>query len=184
MSKWKTTPLGDLCDVVAGGTPSRSEPGYFGGSIPWVKITDMLQGTVTTTEETLTQAGLDNCSAKLLPTGTVLISIFATIGRTAILAVKGATNQAIAGVNPRDQTVLRSDYLRRYLDFLTPSLERRARGVAQSNLNSSILKSLPIPLPPPPEQQRIAVILDQVESLRANRREANTKLDTLIDSQG
>ena len=182
MKNWESLPLGELCEVVAGGTPSRTKPDYFDGNIPWVKIGDMLQGCITTTEEKISRLGLENSSAKLLPKGTVLISIFATIGRTAVLNIEAATNQAIAGVTPRNLNVLQSEYLRYFLDNIAKSLERRARGVAQLNINSAILKTLQIPLPPIEEQKRIAEILDRTQSLISKRKEAIAKLDTLTQS--
>lgn len=60
MSEWNNLPLGELCEVTAGGTPSRTNPVYFGGGIPWVKIGDMLQGRITSTEETISRKGLEN----------------------------------------------------------------------------------------------------------------------------
>jgi type I restriction enzyme, S subunit len=182
MSAMKTVALGDVCHVSAGGTPSRGSPEFFGGSIPWVKIGDMLQGTVTTTDESITRAGLQSSAAKLLPPGTVLISIFATIGRTAVLGVEAATNQAIAGVTPRDPNLLTPAYLRLYLDSVVSTLEQRARGAAQVNINSGILRALPVPVPPLLEQQRIADILGKADALRAQRRATITKLDTLTQS--
>ncbi|MHC5861723.1 restriction endonuclease subunit S [Nostoc sp.] len=182
MSEWKNLPLGELCEVTAGGTPSRTNPVYFGGGIPWVKIGDMLQGRITSTEETISRKGLENSAAKLLPPGTVLVSIFATIGRTAVLDIEAATNQAIAGVTPRNPNLLESNYLRYFLDNIANSLERSARGVAQLNINSTILKALPIPLPPLEEQRRIAEVLDCAEELRSKRREAIAQLDTLTQA--
>lgn len=179
MSEWKTVQLGELCDVSAGGTPSRARPEYFGGDIPWVKIGDMLQDPVISTAETISHAALDNSAAKLLPPGTVLISIFATIGRTAVLGVVAATNQAIAGVTPRDPSKVTPEYLRRFLDSVVTTLEGRARGVAQVNINSGILRALPIPLPPLAEQRRIAEVLDRAEALRAKRRAALAQLEIL-----
>ncbi|MGH8222008.1 MAG: restriction endonuclease subunit S [Woeseiaceae bacterium] len=182
MKPWPQISLGELCEVTAGGTPSRAVASNFGGDIPWVKIGDMLQGRVVTTEERLSRSGLENSAAKILPAGTVLISIFATIGRTAVLGVNAATNQAIAGITPRNVDVLLPEYLRRFLDSQASSLERRARGVAQANINSSLLRAVPVPLPPLPEQRRIAEILDKANALRAKRRAALVQFDTLTQS--
>lgn len=179
MSDWPAIPLGQLCEVAAGGTPSRAVPSYFGGGIPWVKIGDMLQGVVTHTEETISELALANSAAKKLPAGTVLISIFATIGRTAVLGIEAATNQAIAGITPKNSEQLDSRYLRHYLDSLVDELNKRARGVAQLNINSGVLRSLLVPVPAMEEQRRIATILDQAEALRAQRRAAIAQLDSL-----
>ncbi len=142
----------------------------------------MLQGNITDTEEKITQLGMRNSSAKLFPAGTVLISIFATIGRTAVLEVDATTNQAIAGLTPIDAQKLNPAYLRRYLDSIVATLEGKAQGVAQININSSILKSLPVPLPSLEYQERVIDILDHIDKLRAKRRAAITLLDDLARS--
>lgn len=172
--------LGDVCQTFTGGTPSRTKPQYFGGGIPWVKITDMLQGTVLATDESLSNEGIANSSAKVLPVGTVLISIFATIGRTAVLGIEAATNQAIAGVVPRDTQQLHPVYLRYFLDSKHSELNRVARGVAQPNINQGILKGLEMPIPPLPEQHRIVDLLSRAESIVRLRREAEKKAAELI----
>jgi type I restriction enzyme S subunit len=179
-SHWQKVSLGDVCDVIAGGTPSRKNPKYFGGDIPWVKISDMLQGLITFTDEAITKAGLENSAAKILPSGTVLISIFATIGRTAVLGIDAATNQAIVGVIPKSETKLNTSFLRYSLDNSILELTKEARGVAQVNINGKILKSLKIPLPPLPEQERIVRLLDEAESLRATRERANARMEQFV----
>lgn len=175
-----THKLGDICQIFTGGTPPRTKRDCFGGGIPWVKITDMLQGVVVATDETLSEAGISNSSAKLLPAGTVLISIFATIGRTAVLDIEAATNQAIAGVVPKDTDQLEPRYLRYFLDSKHGELNRAARGVAQPNINQSILKALDIPLPSLPEQHRIVDLLSRAEGIVRLRREAEKKAAELI----
>jgi type I restriction enzyme S subunit len=180
MNKWPFVALGEVCDVIAGGTPSRKNPSFFGGDIPWVKISDMLQGSITSTDETITKDGLENSSAKILPSGTVLISIFATIGRTAILGINAATNQAIVGVIPKPEAKLNKNFLRYVLDSSILELTKEARGVAQININGKILKSLKIPLPPLAEQNQIVCLLDEAETLHATRLHANTLMDQFV----
>ena len=179
---WSSVRLGDTCDVIAGGTPKRSEPSYWSGDIPWVKISDMLEGRISQTEETITRAGLEGSSAKLLPSGTLLVSIFATIGRTAVLECEAATNQAIVGVIPRQQGQFDDRFLQYCLRKKTQELQRQGRGVAQANINGSVLKATVLPVPPLAEQKQIAGILDVADALRAKRREALAELDTLLQS--
>ncbi|MEU1370251.1 restriction endonuclease subunit S [Streptomyces sp. NPDC005803] len=182
MSEWPRVALGDLCTVAAGGTPARANPDHYGGAIPWVKIGDMRQGCITATDESITEVGIKNSSAKILPAGTVLISIFATIGRTAVLGVDAATNQAIAGLTPHDPEQLSPAFLRRFLDSIVSMLEGKAQGVAQVNINSTILRALEVPVPPMREQQRMLRLLDHVDALRAKRRKAVALLDDLTRS--
>ena len=100
------------------------------GTIPWVKIQDIPEeGYVNDTEEKITEKELSNSSAKLLPKGTILFTIFATIGRVGILNIDAATNQAIAGIIPK------KDYDRKYLYWVLrkfgEELAQKGRGGAQ-----------------------------------------------------
>ena len=89
--------LGDVCEIVSGGTPLRSEKAFWeNGIIPWVKISDFKGKYLDYTEEKITMTGLEKSSAKLLKKGTILFSIFATLGETCILNIDASTNQAIA----------------------------------------------------------------------------------------
>jgi type I restriction enzyme S subunit len=162
--KWPTESLGSLCDVMSGGTPKRTVDEYWNGEIPWVKISDMLQGEIKHTDESITDKGLRESPARLLETGTLLLSIFATVGRTAVLAIPAATNQAIVGLRIKAEN-LDQRYLRHYLDSQAEALKSKSRGVAQDNINTSILKNLRIPLPPLEEQRRIAAILDKASRI-------------------
>ena len=179
-TSWPEVTLGELAKVVTGGTPRRSEPSNFAGSIPWVKIGDMHPREVTQTEESITKAGLEGSSAKLLAAGTLLISIFATIGRTAVLGRDAATNQAIAGIIIKDLDRLDRDYLRGYLERAGDGLANQSRGVAQANINLSILRSHAIPLPPMAEQRRFARLVGRVDQLRRPSTSALDQLDNLF----
>ena len=141
----------------------------------------MLNDPVVETEERLSSEGFGKCRAKLLPAGTLLISIFATIGRTAILGVDATTNQAIVGVTPKENVDLNVRFLRRYLDYSVHKLIAQSRGVAQNNINGSILKATQIPLLPLKEQDRIAGILDKADSIRRKRQLACEVSCHLID---
>jgi type I restriction enzyme S subunit len=179
--KWPTAPLGDLCNVISGGTPKRSADEYWNGDIAWVKISDMLQGEITSTDECITELGLSESPARLLEPGTLLLSIFATVGRTAILTIPAATNQAIVGLQLKADTLDQS-YLRHFLDSQTAALKQKSRGVAQDNINTSILKQLQIPLPPLEEQRRIAAILDKADSIKHRLAQRHRLMDSMIGS--
>ena len=154
-------PLGELAKVVSGGTPKRANPEFFDGDVPWVKIGDMVQGTINSTDESITEAGLKGSSAKLLSAGTLLLSIFASIGRTAVLGCEAACNQAIAGLLIKDDGTVDQ----RYLEYTAEELASQGRGVAQANISLPILRSHEIPPPPIAEQRRIAAVLDAADAL-------------------
>lgn len=175
--------LGDICEIQSGGTPARSNSSYWdGGTIPWVKISDIRSKCLQNTEEFITENGLQNSSAKIFPKGTILYSIFATLGETCILDIDATTNQAIAGLTIKNDNVYR-EYLYYYLVSLKSEINSLGRGVAQNNINMSILRNLSVPLPPLEEQRKIAAVLDKVSDLIAKHRQQLDKLDELVKSR-
>lgn len=175
--------LGDVCKIQSGGTPSRSEPTYWNhGIIPWVKISDIKGKYLNTTEEYITEAGLENSTAKIFLSGTILYTIFATLGETCILNIDAATNQAIAGIHVESNLVF-NDYLYYYLVSQKDTISKMGRGVAQNNINMKILREFEVPLPPLDEQRRIAAVLDNVSDLIAKRRAQLDKLDELVKAR-
>lgn len=118
----KKVKLGELCEICSGGTPKRSVAEYWkDGTIPWVKIGDMSEKYVSSTEERITDAGFNNSSVKMLEPGTLLYSIFASIGAVSILKIPATTNQAIAGLKIKDDSLDRD--LAECSAFSTASLE-------------------------------------------------------------
>lgn len=161
INNWEVKKLGDIAEISSGGTPSRNKKEYWeNGTIPWVKIKDIKEKFISATEEFITEDGLKNSSAKLFKKGTLLYSIFATLGEVAILDIDATTNQAIAGINIKDNKI-NTLYLMYFLKSIKDEICSKGRGVAQNNLNLSILKQIEIPIPPLKEQERIVGILDE-----------------------
>ena len=184
MSKeWKMVRLGGICDIQAGGTPSRSRNEYWNnGNIPWVKISDIKSKYLDSTSEYITNLGLDNSSAKIFKKGTILYTIFATLGEVAILSIDATTNQAIAGINIKNESNLDKDYLYHYLVSIRKDIEKIGRGVAQNNINMGILRNFTIPAPPIETQRHIATTLDKASELIILRKKQLQELDTLAES--
>ncbi|EAK6758030.1 hypothetical protein FHQ60_06085 [Campylobacter upsaliensis] len=163
-NSWAWVKLGDICEIVSGGTPSRDKIEYWhNGTIPWVKIADVKNNVVNQTQEFITELGLENSSAKIFKKGTLLYTIFATLGETAILNIDAATNQAIAAL------IETYDYDTKFLMYCLMSMKdyvnSLGRGVAQNNINQTMLKNFTIPLPPLCEQQEIVKKLDLLVTL-------------------
>ncbi|EAI4325872.1 hypothetical protein A0047_06835 [Campylobacter upsaliensis] len=163
-NSWAWVKLGDICEIVSGGTPSRDKIEYWhNGTIPWVKIADVKNNVVNQTQEFITELGLENSSAKIFKKGTLLYTIFATLGETAILNIDAATNQAIAAL------IEAYDYDTKFLMYCLMSMKdyvnSLGRGVAQNNINQTMLKNFTIPLPPLREQQEIVKKLDLLVTL-------------------
>lgn len=163
------TTLEKLGDWGSGGTPSRSQPEFFGGEISWVKIGDLNDGLISQTEESLTQKGLKSSAAKLIPPGAVLIAMYgASIGKLGVTAIHCCTNQAIAHCLPNSEAV-ETFYLFYFLLHNRPLLVQLGKGAAQPNISQTVLKKLKILLPPLPEQQRIVAqikdCLDRIDEI-------------------
>jgi type I restriction enzyme S subunit len=124
---WEWGKLGDVCDTTSGGTPSRKESKYYGGSIHWVKSGELEYNIIKDTEEKITEEAVRNSSAKVFPKGTLLIALYgATIGKLAFLGVAAATNQAICGIYENED--INSKFLFNYLFFQKHNLVRKSIG--------------------------------------------------------
>ncbi|MCL4516161.1 MAG: restriction endonuclease subunit S [Firmicutes bacterium] len=158
---WRVVRLGDkgVAHTTSGGTPNRSNPNYYGGDIPWVKSGELVDNLIHDAEEKITWQGLKDSSAKIFPPGTLLVAMYgATAGRTGILAVEAATNQAVCAIFPEKDS-LNGYFLQYYLIQIRPELLSARSGGAQPNINQRVINNLQIPLPSIAEQREIACIL-------------------------
>lgn len=167
---WRWVRLGEFCETTSGGTPSRGVNAYYGGDIPWVKSGELNDCMIDCTEEKITKEAIENSSAKIFPSGTLLIALYgATVGKLGILKIDAATNQAVCAIFTNE--LIDRDYLFFYLLQERKNLIIISTGGAQPNINQEIVRDIKIPLPPLSEQKRIAGVLNEqmagVEKARA-----------------
>lgn len=163
LSTFQKVKLGEICETTSGGTPSRSNPKFYNGTIPWVKSGELDKGIILDTEEKITYEAIQNSNAKIFPKGTLLIALYgATIGKLAFLGVAAATNQAICGIFENEK--INSKFLYYFLLFKRPSLIKQGIGGAQPNISQTILKNLELPLPHIPTQKAIVSKIEELFS--------------------
>jgi type I restriction enzyme, S subunit len=154
--------LREVASFIGGGTPSRNSPEYFGGGIPWVKTTDLNNGAILTTEETLTSLGLRESSCKMVPAGAVLIGMyggFNQIGRTGLLTQESAINQALTAIIPKSG-VLDPQFLLEWLNFRVAYWKRFAASSRKDpNITKQDVADFPIPLLPMSQQTACASLI-------------------------
>ena len=179
----KKVKLGEICEVQAGGTPSRNKKEFWvQGNIPWVKIKDINSKYISKVEEHITELGLQFSSAKLFSRGTILYTIFATIGEVAILDIDAATNQAIAGLHLKSEKVLK-EYLYFFLLSIRNRVKNDSRGVAQNNINLTYLKNIEVPIVENSIQQEICNNLTKINQIITLRNQQLIELSNLVKSR-
>jgi len=169
---WIWTTIGDIAILSSGGTPDRGNRSYFNGDIPWVKSGELNRGIITKTEENITLEALENSSAKIVPSGTLLIALYgSTVGKLAFLGINATTNQAVAALKTTNS--FESKYLYYYLLHNRERLLQKRVGGAQPNISLKILQIFPIPLASLFEQK---IVVRQIESLFSKLDEAEKGL--------
>ncbi|WP_083879975.1 restriction endonuclease subunit S [Corynebacterium ulceribovis] len=162
---WPTVKLGEVCEVVGGGTPKTGIPEYWDGDIPWLTPRDLSSHRelfISKGSRSISQAGLEKSSAQLLPAGTVLWSSRAPIGHVAIASNEIATNQGFKSFVPGPK--VDSQYLAQVLRFMKEPLQELGTGATFKEVSAKRAREISIPLPPLEEQKRIAAILRVMET--------------------
>jgi type I restriction enzyme S subunit len=163
VSEWVEVSLQDLCTrVTSGGTPDRSRDDYYTAAStghPWVKSSELQDRYIRRTAETLTDLGLAESAAKLLPPESVLIAMYgATAGRVGFLEIEAAVNQAVCALIP-DRERADGLFLFHALRHRYGELAGKAAGAAQQNLNAGVIRAFGLPVPDVATQRRIAAVL-------------------------
>ena len=174
-------PVKSFTSVVSGGTPNRNVSEFWNnGSIRWVKTTELQNNVICNTDEKITQAGLDNSSAKIIPPNTVLIAMYGqgkTRGMTGYTSIECATNQACACILPCEQ--FNQNYLWRYMILSYDKLRDMAKGGNQPNLNIGIIKNFPVLKPPIELQNDFAAFVERVDQQKQTIQQSLEKLELM-----
>jgi type I restriction enzyme S subunit len=158
---WPKRNLGDLCDVVGGGTPSKDNPTFYSGKIPWATVRDMRQEVITETECRITKEAVQSSATNIIPAGNVVIATRVGLGKVCLLGQDTAINQDLRGIIPRDTKTLSVRFLFWWQKTMADVIIAEGTGATVQGVKLPFVKSLQIPVPPLPEQQRIVGILDE-----------------------
>ena len=175
---WQSLTIEDTCTLSSGTTPARDQYDryYKNGTIHWVKTLDLNNSVLRSTEECVTEKALEETSLKVYPPGTVLVAMYGgynQIGRTGLLEISAAVNQAITALQPAPSKI-NSSYLLAYLNYKIDYWKTVASSSRKDpNITSADVRAFPIVCPPIEEQRAIASALSDMDALLA-------KLDQLI----
>ena len=166
---WEVCRLKDcVSQFISGGTPSTDNPSYWSddsSGTPWVAIGDMTRSYhVQDTVKRITPSGLNSKKLTIIPTGTLLYSMYASLGKVALLQIDAVVNQAILGI-VADRRRAQLDFLRYWLEFMQLHVVMLSSSSTQDNLNAEKVRGMTVFLPPLPEQRAIADYLDHQTNL-------------------
>lgn len=173
--------LGEVCQFLNGGTPSKDVASYFDGDIPWITSADIVRPVADSARSFITEEAIRKSATNKVKAGTVLLVTRTGVGKVAIAGTDLCFSQDITALIP-DPGKLVAGYLVQYLRTKKTHFERHARGATIKGITRDVVADLAIPLPPLPEQIRIAAILDKADALRVRRREALAQLDSLTQA--
>ncbi len=160
---WEIKKMSDVVIWGSGGTPKATEAAYYeNGTIPWLVIGDLNDGVVNSSASKITELGLKNSSAKLIPPGTLLVAMYGSIGKLGITGIECCTNQAIAFA--KELHGVTTQYMFYYMVLIKAKLISMGKGGTQKNISQAVLKSLDVIVPPLSEQKRIVSRIEELFS--------------------
>ncbi|MGV9881713.1 restriction endonuclease subunit S [Streptomyces sp. NPDC003006] len=163
----------------AGGTPLRSKPEFYGGTIPWLKSGEVESDSIVTASEFITEAGLQGSSAKMVPPGATVVAMYGqgdTKGRAGFVEASISTNQAVLALVPNESVVL-PRFLLHAVRSKTDELRHRAVGSSQPNLSKGLVLTQTIPMPDSlADQEQALVAIDCVRATQAATRTEASRL--------
>lgn len=174
--------LGELVVIKGGGTPNRKELSYWNGDVPWATVKDFKTTVLAETQETITKKGVENSATNIIPARTIVVPTRMAVGKAAVTSIDMAINQDLKALIIRDDKKIDQQYLLRFLLGKARDLAGMAKGATVKGITLDVLREMKIPLPPLPEQKRIAAILDKADAIRRKRQQAIELADQFLRS--
>ena len=182
---WLVKKLGDVCNIVGGGTPSKSNDSFYEGDIPWATVRDMRNDRLSRTEMSITEEAIKRSSTNLIPSGTIITATRVGLGKVCVLEQDTAINQDLKAIIPKTKE-LDNTFLYWWLKSIAHKIVAAGTGATVQGVKLTFVKALEIPLPPIPEQKRIVALLDTVfadlEQTRAKTEQNLKNARELFDS--
>ncbi len=175
--------LGEVCTIVSGSTPKTSVTSYWDGNIKWITPAELNEDTfyIMDSVRHITEEGKEKTGLSYLPTGTVILSSRAPIGKTAIAGCKMCCNQGFKNLICSD--AIYNEYLYFFLKSKTDYLNSLGRGATFKEISKSIVENIEIPLPEVNQQKEIAEKFKKLEQLISLRKQQLAKLDELVKAR-
>ncbi len=158
---WEWKKLGEVCEIVGGGTPSKDNPQFYKGNILWATVRDMKSEIISQTEFCISEEAVKKSSTNIIPKGNVVIATRVGLGKVCLIEHDTAINQDLRGLIPKKSNQLDTKYLFHWFKSVSHLVVQEGTGATVQGVKLPFIKSLGIPLPPLPEQQRIVAFLDE-----------------------
>ena len=186
MNDWPIKTLGEVCDLVGGGTPSKDRLEFYGGEIPWATVRDLNVEVLRTTEHSITAEAVKSSSSNIIPAGSVVIATRVGLGKAVKIAQDTAINQDLRGLVVKKPKELIADYLYWWYLSTVHLVVAAGTGATVQGVKLPFVSGLAIPVPPLDEQKRIVALLDaataHVTELTACYEQARTHANNLFNS--
>lgn len=177
--------LGDICKFQSGGTPSKGEPSYFNGNIPWI-TTVALNGSIIDESyavDWITEKAIENSAAKVVPANSVMVGTRVGVGKVAINKVPMSTSQDIISLLDIDESKWSKEFICKFILGKGAYLNSQARGATIKGIKIETLAGLQLPVIPLEQQCKIATVIDAVDNLISLRKQQLAKLDELVKAR-
>lgn len=184
MSEWKTYKLGDIAEIVGGGTPKTGVAEYWNGNIPWITPRDLTgykKTFIARGERSISELGLKNSSARLLPKDTVLLTSRAPIGYVAISDCEVTTNQGFKSIVP-NKSIIESSFIYYWIKSNNDYLQGLGSGTTFAEISGGVVKEIELDIPIIEEQKAITSVLSSLDIKIDLLRRQNTTLESMAET--